>query len=977
MDRLPTRSESPGRTRAGGARCPARGWRGARLTVPKRWVRSLIAFAGLALGAWAAGEPEAPSTLRVTDLKCESAAAPLGVDVAQPRLFWRVASIERGQRQTAWQVLVASSAAVLAADQGDRWDSGRVSSDETTFVRYAGAALASSQQVFWKVRAWDRDGRLSAWSAPASWTMGLLAPADWKGVWIAAPGDTESLLLRHEFSVRPGLRRAVVHVCGLGQYEMFLNGTKAGADLLSPGWTNYDVTALYDTRDVTALLREGRNVAGLLLGHGFYHVAPRDRFTKLTTAFGPLRAILHLRLEYADGTVEFVGTDPSWRTLAGPITTGNIYAGEDYDARRAPAGWASPGFDDRGWARAVALLRPLGTLRGQSAAAEPLREIETQRPVAVRTFPDGTAVYDLGQNASHMPRVRVSGPAGSIVRITPAEIVNDDGTINRNTMDGKNRGNAWWQYTKATDGEETWFPHFYYVGCRYLKVECFRSEEELPLRVPAEDSIERSKPASAPRPGDPARLPQIESLEGVVVHSSAAPLGHFATSNPLFNRIRDLVRWAQRSNMVSILTDCPHREKLGWLEQYHLNGPAIRYEFDVARIFAKGMHDMADDQTDDGLVPNIAPEYTEFKGPFRAAAEWGAAFILVPWQQYQFTGDLDLVRTHFDAMKRYFAYLETHATDNILSAGLGDWYDLGPEKPGPAQLTPPPVTATAFYYDDASILAQAAALLGRADEAKDYAARAARIRASYNRHFFHPDTGSYATGSQCANALPLVLDLVEPAGRARVLAALVRDVEQHGYAMTTGDVGFRFLLQALARGGRSDVIYRMVNQDEKPGYGYQLKHGATSLTESWDANLGSSHNHFMLGQITEWFYKDLAGIDADPAGPGFKKIFLHPGPVGDLASVEASYDSIHGPISLRWERVGDRFTLKAEIPANTTATVFLPAREGAAVLEAGAAAERSAGVTFLRREGDRAVFSIESGSYAFESQWAGPEVPAR
>lgn len=944
---------------------------------PKTLLRFLLALAAWGGGGRlvAAGNPGAG--LRVTDLRCEFAQDPLGVDVTQPRLFWRVASDERSQRQTAWQALVASSAAALAADRGDLWDSGRVSSDETTFVRYAGAVLASSQQVFWKVRAWDRDGRLSAWSAPASWTMGLLAPADWKGVWIAAPGDTESLLLRHEFSVRPGLRRAVAHVCGLGQYEMFLNGTKAGVDLLSPGWTNYDVTALYDTRDVTLLLREGRNVAGLLLGNGFYHVALRDRFTKLTTAYGPLRAILHLRLEYADGTVEFVGTDPSWRTLAGPITTGNIYAGEDYDARRAPAGWTSPGFDDRAWARAVALLRPPGTLRGHSAAAEPLREIETHRPVTVRTFPDGTAVYDLGQNASHMPRLRVSGPTGSIVRITPAEIVNDDGTINRNTMDGKNRGNAWWQYTKATDSEETWFPHFYYVGCRYLKVECFRSEEELPLRVPAEDSIERSSPSSEPRPGDPARLPHIESLEGVVVHSSAAPLGHFVTSNPLFNRIRDLVRWAQRSNMVSVLTDCPHREKLGWLEAYHLNGPAIRYEFDVARIFAKDMRDMADEQTDDGLVPNIAPEYTKFQGTFRAAAEWGAAFILVPWQQYQFTGDLDLVRTHFDAMKRYFAYLETRATDNLLSEGLGDWYDLGPEKLGPAQLTPPPVTATAFYYYDASILAQAAALLGRADEAKDYAARAARIQASYNRHFFHSDTGSYATGSQCANALPLVLDLVEPADRARVLTALVRDVEQHGCAMTTGDVGFRFLLQALARGGRSDVIYRMINQTEKPGYGYQLKSGATSLTESWDANLASSHNHFMLGQVTEWFYKDLAGIDVDPAGPGFKKILLHPSPIGNLASVEASYDSIHGPISLRWERVGDRFTLKAEIPANTTATVFLPAREGAAVLEDGAAAERSAGVTCLRREGDRAVFFIESGRYTFETQWAGPEVPAR
>jgi hypothetical protein len=916
----------------------------------------------------AAGTPGAG--LRVTDLRCEFAQDPLGVDVTQPRLFWRVAGDERGERQTAWRALVASSPEALAQDHGDLWDSGRVASDQTTFVPYAGALLVSSQRVIWKVRAWDRDGRATPWSATATWTMGLLAAADWHGGWISAPGATESLLLRREFTVRAGLRRAVAYVCGLGQYEMYLNGTKAGDDLLSPGWTDYNATTLYDTRDVTALLRKGRNAVGLLLGNGFYAVTQRDRFTKLTTAFGPLRAILLLRLEYADGTVEFVGSDPSWRTLAGPITTGNIYAGEDYDARREPAGWASPGFDDSAWEQAVALLRPAGVLRGQTFAADPLRAIETHRPVATRKFVDGTMVYDLGQNASHMPRVRVRGPAGSIVRITPAEIVNADGTINRNTMDGKNRGNAWWQYTKATDGVETWFPHFYYVGCHYLKVECFRNADELPLQVPAEDSTHPSVVAAGPRPGDPARLPQVESLEGVVVHSSAAALGRFATSNDLLNRIRELVRWAQRSNMVSILTDCPHREKLGWLEQYHLNGPAIRYEFDVARLFAKGEHDMADEQTADGLIPNIAPEFTQFQGAYRAAAEWGAAFIIVPWQQYQFTGDLDLLRAHFDAMKRYFAYLETRATDDVVSDGLGDWYDLGPEKStGPAQLTPPPVTASAFYYRDASILAQAAALLGRTGEAKDYAARAARIRASYNRHFFHPDTGTYATGSQCANALPLVLGMVEPADRPRVLAALVRDVAQHAGEMTTGDIGYRYLLQALAQGGRSDVVYRMINQDDKPGYGYMLKEGATSLTETWDASRSASWDHFMLGEITEWFYRDLAGIDDDPAGPGFKKIVIRPSPVGDLTWVEASYDSIYGPVAVRWERDGGRFTLKTTIPANTTATVFVPARAGATVTESGVPASRSPGVTLLRRDGDRAVFAVESGTYAFVSDW--------
>jgi hypothetical protein len=421
--------------------------------------------------------------------------------------------------------------------------------------------------------------------------------------------------------------------------------------------------------------------------------------------------------------------------------------------------------------------------------------------------------------------------------------------------------------------------------------------------------------------------------------------------------------------MVSVLTDCPHREKLGWLEQYHLNGPSIRYEFDLDRLFAKGVRDMAEAQHADGLIPEIAPEYVKFNPPFNSAAEWGSAFILVPWQQYEFTGDSALLRENFDAMKRYFGYLESKVAGGTLFEGLGDWYDLGPNRPGIAQLTAPPVTATAFYYYDAAILAEAGRILGRTDDAAHYAELAAKIRTSYNSQFFNPDSGSYASGSQCANALALEFGIARPADRSRVLAALVADVERHGNAITAGDVGFRFVLQALAHGGRSDIVYKMINQDGKPGYAYQLRHGATSLTEAWDANEYSSQDHFMLGQIVEWFYRDLAGIGADPAAPGFSKIVLRPQPVGDLTWVDASYASIRGPVSVRWERDGARFTLKASIPPNTTATLYLPAEKDAGVTEGGAPAEGRPGVAFLQREGDRNVYSIDSGSYEFVSQW--------
>jgi hypothetical protein len=450
-----------------------------------------------------------------------------------------------------------------------------------------------------------------------------------------------------------------------------------------------------------------------------------------------------------------------------------------------------------------------------------------------------------------------------------------------------------------------------------------------------------------------------------VVHSASEPVGEFSCSNDLFNRIHTLILWAQRANMVSILTDCPHRERLGWLEQYHLNGPSLRYEFDLAQLYTKGMNDMADSQLANGLVPSIAPEYPVFSGGFRDSPEWGSAFVIVPWQQYEFTGDTELIRRNYDGMKRYVAYLGTKARTNIVAYGLGDWYDIGPRAPGPAQLTPNSLTATAFYFYDTWILAQTAAMLGKPEEAKQFAAQADNIRAAFNGFFFNATNGSYATGSQCANAIPLVMNLCDPTNRSAVLDALVADVRKHGNAITAGDVGYRYLLRALAEGGRSDVIFDMNKQSDKPGYGYQLKMGATSLTEAWNANRSSSQNHFMLGQIMEWFYADLAGIASDPSAPGFKKILIRPQPVGDVTWVNCAYNSIHGRVASEWKKTDAKFSLKVEIPPGTTATVFIPAQTAGDVRESGGAAAKANGVKFVRLENGRAVFEIASGKYQF------------
>lgn len=884
------------------------------------------------------------SPLRTVDLRCEYAVDPLGVDVPHPRMSWRVEAPDdaRGQRQSSYRILVASTAEALASDNADLWDSGRVESDQTLHIPYQGKELQSSQQVFWKVYATDAKGWPVPQSATAQWTMGIVRDRDWRAKWIVAPWATESLLLRRDFDVKPDLKRAIIHICGLGQFELSLNGRKVGDHLLAPGWSKYNKTCLYETHDVTDLLRPGANAVGLELGDGMYHSERRNRFSKFQGSFGPQRAYGQLELEYADGSREFVVTDEAWQVAPGPVTYNDIYGGEDYDARRLPQGWNERGFPGNGWANAVELVRPSGVLRGLSASAPPLKAIDAIKPASVKKLSDTRDVIDLGQNASYMPRIRVTGPAGSTIRLTHAEVVHDDGSINRDTCGG-NRGGAWWQYTKATQDEETWFPQFFYAGCRYLQV------DKTPV-VPGAD------------------LPQLAGIEGVVVHSSAGPLGEFECSNELLNRIHKLVRWAQRSNMVSVLTDCPHREKLGWLEQYHLNGPSIRYEFDVNRIFVKGMRDMADSQTGDGLIPNIAPEYTVFDGTFRAAAEWGAAFLLVPWQQYEFTGDTALLAEYYPQMQKYLDYLASKADGHVLAEGLGDWYDVGPERSGFSQWTPPPITATAFYFNDARLMAQVAALLDKPEDAKRYAALADEIRAAWLAKFHNAD-GTYATNSQCANALALVMELAEPAKRDAALAAIVADIDKRGDAVTAGDVGFRYLLLALADGGHSDVIYKLINQDDKPGYGYQLKQGATSLTEAWDANHNSSHNHFMLGQIIEWYYKYLVGIDADPRAPGFKRIVIKPTPVGDMTWARACYKSIRGNIACEWRREAKQFALVVTIPANTTAMVYLPAKAAAAVTESGQPTANSQGVRFVRTEGDRAVYEIDSGRYQFRSDF--------
>ena len=906
-----------------------------------RLTRTLTTLLMLTVAGSASAANQGSLTAEV--LRCEYRQDPLGVETQHPRLGWTLRSSQRGQCQAAYRILVASSAEALAKNRSDLWDSAKILSGDSIHILYRGQPLQSSQQVFWKVRVWDKDGKASPWSRPASWTMGLVQPSDWKAKWIGIEPQGEVRnepkplpLFRREFSLTRPVKRAVVHVCGLGFYELHLNGRKVGDQVLDPGWTNYRKRCLYATCDVTDQLVQGANALGVMLGNGMYNVTG-GRYTKFTGSFGQPKLILQLHLEFADGAAFDVVSDESWRTAPGPIQFSCIYGGEDYDARREHTGWDRPGFNDSKWRTVAVVEGPGGILASQSAP--PVRVMRVLKTAKVTEPKPGIYVYDLGQNFSGWPQVKVRGSAGATVKLIPGEVLDAQGLVSQRSSGGP----VSFSYTLNGLGTEVWHPRFSYYGFRYVQVQ----------------GATRTTPEAA------GGRPLLAELEGHFVHSSASTVGAFSCSNPLLNCIHDLIDRAIESNLQSVLTDCPHREKLGWLEVSHLLGPAIMFNYDVPALYHKVCDDMSDAQLANGLVPDIAPEFSVFSGGFRDSPEWGSACVINPWHLYQRYGDRQVLEAHYDMMTRYVAYLGSTARGHIVAHGLGDWYDIGPGEPGESKLTTKGLTATAIYFHDVTILRQVATLLGKTQDAERYRELANAVRKAFNWQFFHPDSNQYDRGSQTANAMPLVFGLVDPERRPAVVENLVQDVRTHGNHLTAGDVGFRYLLLALAQGGRSDVIFDLNTRTNTPSYGSQLAQGATTLTEAWDANPNSSQNHCMLGHAEEWFYTDLAGIQPDPEGPGFERIMIKPQPVGDLTWVKASYDSLRGRIVSEWEKKNGKLALHVEIPPNTTATVFVPAKSPGGITESGHSLERAEGVKLLRLEGGRAVLAIESGSYRF------------
>ena len=872
--------------------------------------------------------------MRPTDLRCNDKSEPLAVADLHPEFSWQLTAASLGLHSVSQSTYRIQVTAEARGDRGARavvWDSGVVSSPATFGIVYAGPALEAGRAYAWRVEVWDEQKHASGWSDAGHWTE---APV-WRAAWIAAhPADADAIepmpLFRKSFTLSRPVTRAWLYASGLGQDELWINGRKVGSDELTPGWSDYRKTVDYDAYDVTALLRAGRNALGVMLGNGMYRVLKTPgRYTKFVGSFGQLKCTVQLHVEFADGSAANILSDGSWKTAPGPITFSSTYGGEDFDARLEPQGWDGAGFDDSTWHAVSVVDGPGGALTPE--IAPPIRVMHTYAPVKVRHPKPGVTVYDLGQNFAGWPEIAVTGRAGTTVKLIPGELLNKDGLVWQRSSGGP----QWFSYTLRGGGNETWHPRFSYYGFRYVQVE------------------------------GGAR---VVSLRGEAVHSTSQPVGQFASSDEMLDRIHLLILRAIENNAVSLFTDCPHREKLGWLEETHLMAPSLLYDFDFAGLFAGTARNIADVQRGDGpevgMVPTTAPQYVVFEPKFAIfndSPEWGSAAVLAPWYVYERTGDRAFLSGQYDVMRSYAKYLGSRAHDGIVDYGLGDWFDIGPGDAGLSKLTTAGVTGTAIYYQDLKALEQTAAALGRSLDSQAYAEQAARVRGIFNAKFFDAAQHHYDKGSQTAQAMPLTLGLVPDGERAAVLDTLVADIRAHQNHTTCGEVGFHYEVEALLDGGRSDVLLDMLERIDAPSYGYILAQGATALTEAWDG--GHSQDHFMLGSAEEWFYRGLGGINVDLAREGAQRLVLHPIVVGKIQWARVHYRSSLGEIESEWHRGATETVYNFTIPANATAEIEIDSSAAGMATVNGAPLVRALGVLETHIDGARLEMTVGSGKY--------------
>ena len=842
-----------------------------------------------------------------TDLNCEYAPNPINIDTLQPRFGWLLQSDHRSQSQSAYQILVASSVEDLQAGRADKWDSGKVISDRSVNVPYGGNSLSSDEICYWQVRVWDQDDRASAYSESAAFTMGLLEESDWTGTWIGAPTDVASPLLRTEFDLASPVSRARLHISGLGWYELYLNGQRVGDHVLDPATSDYTQRVLYVTYDVTELLQTGANAVGVMLGNGWYCEPGWEH------RYGDSpRLRLQLNVEFADGSTTSVASGSGWKTAPGPITRNDLYGGETYDARLEQPGWAATGFDDAHWDPALDKDAPGGKMVAQ--VMPPIRVNKSLQPVNVSQPQDGIHVYDLGQLFGGWAKLRLKGERGTKVTIKYAcQVLEESGLVDQESGEfyfrHRSRASAHEEgdeidiyILKGDPDGESYEPRFTYHPVRYVQVESDR-------------------PIS------------IEDLQGHVVYSDVDLSGGFECSNPIFNRIHELVHWTVTNGLFGIPLDCLHREHWAWTDPATI-ASSLYPRKHMPRFWTKWLDDIKDAQLENGEVPDICPNYVQRDDPDPA---WGGNYPILVWYLYQYFDDSRILEEHYAPIRLWVDYLTSVAENHIVNEGHYGDHMLPGAAPGEEEFvsseTPPPLLWTGYYYLGAAIVSKVADYLGKEDEAARYARLAEEIKDALNREWLDPAAHRYATGSQTANLFPLALGIVPPASEAGVVQDIVHNiVDTWGGHHHTGNTGVTCLIDALTPHGQGEVLYDLVATPSYPGWGFMVEQGATTIWESWSlqSTVGAAESMIMWASIDEFFYNDLAGIKGPDyhgpgfMAPGFSEIHIEPHPLGDLEHAGATLKTVRGELASHWRRTDCSFSLEVTIPINSAARVSVP-----------------------------------------------------
>ncbi len=891
------------------------------------------------------------------DLRCESRVNPLGIDELKPRLGWALRSQVRDQAQTAYQLIVSSSLEEIGGNRGELWDSGKVESNQSLQMVYGGKALASSTRYYWKVRAWDKNDRAGQWSQVAWFETALLNQRDWQAAWIndgkANPVTDEGFykidpapLFRKEFALAKPVKQARLYITGLGYYEASLNGQRIGDHVLDPGWTKVSERAYYSTFDVTDRLKAGVNCLGVTLGNGWYNPLPLRMWGhKNIREFLPVgrpRFISQLRIVYQDGSVETVLSDESWKVTQGPILRNSIYLGELYDAREEIEAWDEPGINDSGWPNASLAEESLGELQAQPL--EPIRVTATIKPIGITEPEQGVHIIDMGQNFSGWASFNFNLPRGTQVNIRYGELLQKDGTLNPMTsvcgqIKGKpshsleaHPGVAWQEdvYIAKGDGPELYTPRFTFHAFRYIEI------------------------TGSPLP------PTLDMVTGLRLNSDVKPVGRFACSNGMFNDIQEICDWTFLSNIFSVQSDCPHRERFGYGGDLVNTNEAFMFNYDMSSFYAKAVTDWDDSKLQDGMLTDTAPSV----GIQYCGVGWAMAHPQTQLKLYQYYGDKRIIERQYRTSKQWLDLVIKKNPDHIVKNGLSDHESLA-EKPPAPMVTP-------LYYQSARMLAKMARILGRDAESKQYDALAQSTKAAYNAQFVDAASGRCSPGTQASQSFALFSDILSEAQRPRALNFLLKDIDEHDSHLTTGIFGTRYMLELLSVWGHTETAYRIVNQTTFPGWGHMLENGATTLWEHWEFSDNTfSHNHPMFGSVSQWFYNWLGGIQAHPDAIGFDHIIIRPQIPKDLQWVNCSYDSVRGKITSHWRKTDRAVILDIELPANTTADVYLPCGHPEAIRENNMPVGQVPGIQFERGDKNTSVYRVPSGRYQFS--WPHPE----